>query len=129
MSTKRIVLTVLAVFVVLLGVAVYFNFDPANPSLSKFFPKCPFYTITGLKCPGCGSQRAIHALLNVDLARAAHYNALFLVAVPLIALYWIADLVKKRHPALDNVLSHPITIIILLVAVVAWTVLRNIFNW
>lgn len=129
MSTKRIILTVLAVFVVLLGVAVYFNFDPANPSLSKFFPKCPFYTITGLKCPGCGSQRAIHALLNVDLARAAHYNALFLVAVPLIALYWIADLVKKRHPALDNVLSHPITIIILLIAVVAWTILRNIFNW
>ena len=129
MSTKRIILTVLAVFVVLLGVAVSFNFDPANPSLSKFFPKCPFYTITGLKCPGCGSQRAIHALLNVDLARAAHYNALFLVAVPLIALYWIADLVKKRHPALDNVLSHPITIIILLIAVVAWTILRNIFNW
>ena len=129
MSTKRIILTVLAVFVVLLGVAVYFNFDPANPSLSKFFPKCPFYSITGFKCPGCGSQRAIHALLNVDLARAAHYNAFFLVAVPLIALYWIADLVKKRHPALDNVLSHPITIIILLIAVVAWTILRNIFNW
>ncbi len=129
MSTKRIILTVLAVIIVLLGVAVYFNFDPANPTLSKFFPKCPVYSFTGLKCPGCGSQRAIHAILNFNFARAAHYNALLLIATPLIALYWIAELIKKRHPALDNALNHPATIIALLVVVLAWTILRNIFNW
>jgi hypothetical protein len=129
MSTKRIVLTVLVAFVVLIGVAVYFTFDPSNPTLSKFFPKCPVYSFTGFKCPGCGTQRAIHAILNGDLVRAAHYNALLLVAIPLIALYWFADLTRKRWPALDNALNHPVAIILLLVVVVAWLVLRNIFGW
>jgi len=128
MSSKRIILTVLAAFIVLLGVYVYFNFDPSNPSLSKFFPKCPFYSLTSLKCPGCGSQRAIHALLNGDIAGAFSYNALLLVSIPLIALYWIADLIKKRHPALDNALNHPVTIIILGVLVLAWFIARNIIE-
>ena len=129
MSTKRIVLVALATLIVLIGVAVYFNFDPSNPTLSKFFPKCPFYSLLGIKCPGCGTQRAIHAILNGDLAGAAHYNALLLVALPLIGLYLLADVLKKRWPGLNNVLNHPATIIGLLVIVIAWLVLRNIFNW
>ena len=129
MSTKRVVLTVLAAFVVLVGVWVYFCYDPSNPELSKFFPKCPFYSLFGLKCPGCGTQRAIHAMLNADFASAAHYNALLLVALPLIGLYFIADIFKKRWPGFDNALNHPISIAILIVVVVAWVVFRNIFGW
>ncbi len=30
-----------------------------NPSGNIYFPKCPFRELTGLKCPGCGSQRAV----------------------------------------------------------------------
>ncbi len=129
MSTKRIILTVLVAFIVLLGVVVYFNFDPSNSSLSKFFPKCPFYSLTSLKCPGCGSQRAIHALLNGDLAGALSYNAFLLVSIPIIALYWLADIIKKRYPGLDNVLNHPATIIILGVLVLAWFIGRNIMGF
>ena len=129
MSTKRIVLVTLAALIVLIGLVVYFNFDPSNPTLSKFFPKCPFYSLLGLKCPGCGTQRAIHAMLNGDLAGAAHYNALLLVALPLIGLYLLADVLKKRWPGLNNALNHPVSIGILLVTVVAWLVLRNIFGW
>lgn len=129
MSTKRIVLTALAAFVVLLGVVVYFTFDPSNPSLSKYFPKCPFYSLTGLKCPGCGTQRALHEILNGNIAGALHYNALLLVAVPLIGLYWLADSIKKRHPALDNVLNHPAAIITIVVVVIAWCIARNLWGF
>lgn len=129
MSTKRIVLATLATFTVIIAAWVYFSFDPSSPTMSKYFPKCPFYSLSGLKCPGCGSQRAIHALLNGDMAGAAGYNALLLVALPLLGLYLVADLRKKRHPRLDNALNHPATITALLVAVVAWTIVRNIFNW
>ena len=129
MSTKRIILTVLVTFIVLLGVVVYFNFDPSNSSLSKFFPKCPFYSLTLLKCPGCGSQRAIHAMLNGDLSGALGYNAFLLVSIPIIALYWIADMIKKRHPALNNTLNHPAIIITLGVLVLAWFISRNILGF
>ena len=68
-------------------------------------------------------------MLNGDLAGAAHYNALLLVALPLIGLYLLADVLKKRWPGLNNALNHPVSIGILLVTVVAWLVLRNIFGW
>ena len=35
-----------------------------NPEESSFFPPCLFHSATGLKCPGCGSQRAIYLLLH-----------------------------------------------------------------
>jgi Protein of unknown function (DUF2752) len=45
------------------------------------FPKCPFYSLTGWLCPGCGSQRAIHQVLHGHFASAFHLNALFLPAM------------------------------------------------
>lgn len=63
----------------LLVAGVYFVFDPL---LSVWFPKCPFLLATGLECPGCGSQRAIHALLHGDIWGAIQANALFVVAIP-----------------------------------------------
>lgn len=55
-----------------------------NPSTSVLFPKCPFLSITGYQCPGCGSQRAIHQMLNLDFLSAFRYNALLILAIPYI---------------------------------------------
>lgn len=129
MTTKRIVLTTLVALIVLLAVLVYFVLDPSSPAMSKYFPKCPVYWFTGLKCPGCGSQRAIHELLHGNLAGAMHYNALLMAAIPVLALYLIADVIKRRYPTLDNVLNHPATIITILTVVVAWTIARNIWGF
>ena len=46
---------------------VYFLFDPLE---SPYMPQCLFRRLTGLSCPGCGSQRVAHALLPGDLAGA-----------------------------------------------------------
>ena len=32
-----------------------------DPEDSVYSPKCVFYLLTGLKCPGCGSQRCVQA--------------------------------------------------------------------
>lgn len=53
-----------------------------NPIHSMFFPKCPFFVITGFKCPGCGSQRAIHYLLNFDILKAINENVLLVLSIP-----------------------------------------------
>src|SRR5690606_2629375 len=47
---------------VLAVVGFYGLVDPATGIL----PSCPFYTLTHWYCPGCGSQRALHALLHGD---------------------------------------------------------------
>lgn len=62
---------------VLLG-WLYFRFDPTLYP----FPKCPFWSLTGLKCPGCGSQRALHQLLHGQVGAAAQANLLFVLVLP-----------------------------------------------
>jgi hypothetical protein len=54
------------------------------------FPRCPFNQVTGLWCPGCGTQRALHAFLHFDIAGAAAMNVLALVALPLLAYAYVA---------------------------------------
>ena len=39
-------------------------------------PGCPVRELTGLKCPGCGSGRAMAALLRGDAAAMMYWNAL-----------------------------------------------------
>lgn len=60
---------------------VYFFY---NPSHSSFFLPCPFHSITGLYCPGCGSQRAIHLLLHGDIAGAFRFNPLMVLTLPIL---------------------------------------------
>ena len=45
--------------------------DPADTGL---FPPCPFLTLTGLQCPGCGTLRGLHQLLNGHLIAALGLN-------------------------------------------------------
>ena len=49
---------------------------------SIVFPKCIFYMLTGLQCPGCGGQRAFYSLINGNVKLAFSYNAYVFFAVP-----------------------------------------------
>lgn len=40
---------------------------------------CPIHSLTGFFCPGCGSTRAVKALINGDISLAFHNNALSLL--------------------------------------------------
>ena len=86
-----------AVFFVLLAAAisaavtVYLRYDPET---SSFFPKCPFHLLTGLECPGCGSQRAIHSLLNGKIGQALHYNLLVVIAIPYLGLLAVLEIIR-----------------------------------
>ncbi|HSF89251.1 MAG TPA: DUF2752 domain-containing protein, partial [Saprospiraceae bacterium] len=44
------------------------------------FPKCPFRSVTGWMCPGCGSQRAVHQMLHGQFGQAFQLNALLIPA-------------------------------------------------
>lgn len=66
-----------------LGLAVlYFRLDPARYP----FPRCPVHWLTGLHCPGCGTQRAMHALLHGRFLEAIGFNVLAALVAPLVVL-------------------------------------------
>ena len=54
-------------------------FDPAT---SGVFPPCPLHYLTGWYCPGCGSLRAIHQLLQGNLRVAWAMNPLTVMLAP-----------------------------------------------
>jgi hypothetical protein len=68
------------VFALLLFGAALLILGLFNPDHYHFL-RCPFLTLTGFKCPGCGSQRAIHYLLHGDVVQAARMNLLFIPGI------------------------------------------------
>ena len=72
------------IVILLAGIAVVYKY--LDPSVVPIFPRCPFRLLTGYLCPGCGSQRAIHHLLNLDLPGAWRMNPLLVIALPYLLL-------------------------------------------
>ncbi len=60
-----------------------------DPSDRAVIPACPFRTVTGLWCPGCGLTRATHHLMHGDVLGALRYNALLPFVLALITLLWV----------------------------------------
>lgn len=105
---------------------VYALFDPMD---SAWMPKCAFHSLTGLKCPGCGSQRMLHALLNGNLADAFAANAMLLLTLPLILSLLLLEVFRTRLPGIYARIHTPATVIAATVLIVLWAVARNIFGW
>lgn len=57
-----------------------------DPNECRFFPKCILYSVTGLKCAGCGTQRALHCLMHGEILQAIRYNCYMTVFLPLFVL-------------------------------------------
>lgn len=57
-----------------------------DPGVSALYPPCPVHYLTGLFCPGCGSLRALHALLHGRMMEAFSMNALMVISLPLLGL-------------------------------------------
>ncbi len=97
------------------GIALFFLLDPVE---TRFFPRCPFLAVTGLKCPGCGTARAFHAALHGRFAEALRFNAVLPVMLVLLA-YCLIFPQHARHSAF---------VWTLLVFVVAWWIARNVIG-
>jgi hypothetical protein len=76
-------------------VAVLYSFAPEKHA---FYPRCVFYSVTGLQCPGCGGLRAAHRLLHGEIAAAWKFNPLAVSLIPLLTL-WSLVFVLNREAA------------------------------
>lgn len=125
-NLRKLILASIAAIIVVAFILTYFFFDP---TAYDFFPECTFLMLTDLKCPGCGSQRAIHALLNGNFIEAVKFNAIFVVSLVFIAIYIYAEFTKNKHPELFKLLNSRGVIYSIIGIFVAWWILRNIFGW
>jgi hypothetical protein len=92
--------------------------DPHKPD--SIFPICPFRLLTGWNCPACGGLRMVHDVLHGDLAAAVTDNVVLLVGIPLLA-GWV--LLRRRS---GKTLLSPPAAATVLIAMLAWTVVRNL---
>jgi hypothetical protein len=91
--------------------------DPHRPGSP--FPPCMFKMLTGWNCPGCGGLRMAHDLLHGDLAAAVVDNVFVLVGLPLLGL-WVFSRRRMGRPPFT-----PAVYWVIAIAVVGWTVVRN----
>ena len=97
-----------------------------DPVEGWFYPQCPLLAVTGLLCPGCGTLRSLHALLNGAVAASIGYNPLLWAAAP------FALVAAVRHGlARIGLTTAPrplraVSIRIILVVLVGYSILRNL---
>ena len=124
-SPRRILLLTAILIVAGSGIAIFHQFDPARHG---FFPRCWLHSATGLHCPGCGGQRAVHALLNGDLAGAARNNLMLVLALGIGAWLGIVE-IHRRWRSLPPRLPRPGApklVWVFLAAFLLFGILRNI---
>lgn len=100
-----------------------------NPYENIFFPKCPFRELTGLKCPGCGSQRAVHYILNFDIINALKENAILVLSIPYILIALLFDSLKMPNEKIlkwRKILFGRQAIFVILTIIIGFWILRNI---
>ena len=122
---KRVTVILIAAALVAAAAILFYCIDPSE---FRYAPKCIFYMLTGLECPGCGSQRALHALTHLHVAEAFHYNALLVSALPFLVLYVSASIFRDKVPGLYRRLQGRAVILTTLSLIFAWWVLRNLFQ-
>ena len=98
-----------------------------NPTETNIFPKCPVYSVTGIYCPGCGSQRAAHKLLNGNIIEGIRHN--YLIALLALVLSYQAFMFIMNNVLQKEIVNllhkSKITFGILVLVILFW-ILRNI---
>ena len=119
MTKKR----TLGIIVIILLCFVYYLYNPNN---SNLFPKCPFFYFTGYKCPGCGSQRALHSILHFKFIEAFKFNGLLVSSLPVLFILFYSEIKLKENPNLYKILHNNIFIWTYFSIVIIWWIFRTI---
>jgi hypothetical protein len=122
MNRMKIIMAATIVLAAVVVAIFYFKYyDPTTQPLLR----CLFKALTGLNCPGCGSQRALHALLNGRFNEAWQYNSFIFIASPIALLYIIVEACPDRFSKLYRLLVNKTTAISLLLLTIALFVIIN----
>lgn len=126
---------------VALGLGTLLALFFVDPATSSLFPPCPVHWATGYACPGCGSGRALHALLHGSVGRAFSLNPLAVLALPVMALgfaglartRWIGgmsdQMISRRASTSLRARTRSRLAWGVLGGLLLWAVVRNLVGW
>jgi Protein of unknown function (DUF2752) len=110
-----------------LAAYLLYSFPPED---SFFYPGCALHALTGLHCPGCGTTRALHALLHGDWRQAAAWNVWLLLSLPILIWFGIrlgAAMLTRRCLAHSRALMF--TLKWWMIGGLVFALVRNIDVW
>jgi hypothetical protein len=112
----------LEAFIWLAGIAIAVWLLGPEGSASPWLPPCPFHTLTGLDCPGCGSTRALRALLHGHWIAVLDFNLLLLPGL----LMFACGVVQRWSRSIHTLWQHVNRPNVVLVVVLCFWILRNL---
>lgn len=128
LKVKRILFLCISILLFVAAVWLYGNYSPTDNNM--WFPQCPFKLLTGWSCPGCGVQRATHALLNGNFAEALSYNYFFVISVPYMVVVLISFGLRKLNRAerVSYLFEHKVLAMVYVYCFFVWLIIRNILE-
>jgi uncharacterized protein DUF2752 len=105
------------------SLVVLYRFDPATSGL---FPPCPFLFLTGYYCPGCGTLRALHQLLEGHFVQAFAMNPMAFACLPLLLAPGVSALMQFGMGRRFTTILPAVYIRGLAIAILLFGVLRNL---
>ena len=119
MKLRNTIIILISIFFLMIVVFLFFKLDPTK---SNIFPPCIFYKLTGLYCPGCGTQRAVHEFLHGNFFKSFRYNPMPFLMLLLLSLFFIFNKYKKYTKS--NFTGQQSWFIVILI--IAYFIARNL---
>ena len=117
-------LSIICFFILGAGIYYFYQHDPAQSE--TVFILCVTKNISGIDCPGCGSQRAFHELLHGNFIKAAKLNLTIYFFTPLLLFLFLKTVLKPFRIDLPDLLITTKRLMLILFFLLLFTVLRNL---
>jgi len=117
-------LSIIGFFILGVGIYYFYQNDPAQSE--TVFILCVTKNISGIDCPGCGSQRAFHELLHGNFIKAAKLNLTIYFFTPLLLFLFLKTVLKPFRIDLPDLLITTKRLMLILFFLLLFTVLRNL---
>jgi hypothetical protein len=98
----------------------------ADPGEGGLFLPCPFRTLTGWWCPGCGLTRATHHLFRGDLVQALRFNIFVVLVLGGLAGAWLAWTLRLAGKPLRQVRVPGFVYAACATVLVGFAIVRNL---
>lgn len=96
--------------------------------VTRFFPQCTLYKISGCYCPGCGNTRSVICLFHGDVIGSLHNNITPILLITFLALLYIELLFSILGKNIKILPRSKIFWFTLMAAVLMYYLLRNFFD-